>query len=72
MEFFCGCIGNKSGKGVCMRTEEMNFGCTFVKLNHVHNADPVAKRSDYFEDVSASFALNHSGPKLVGRYDNMV
>lgn len=31
-------------------------------------SDPIAKRSAYFEDVSASFAIAHGGPKLSARY----
>ena len=43
-----------------------NFSCGCVNNT---GTDPVAKRSKYFEDVSASFALNHGGPQLTARYD---
>jgi hypothetical protein len=73
MNFSCGCVGEQPASGI------YDFGlCSFSSsAAQLHGlfmfiADPVAKRTDYFEDVSASFALQHNGPKLIGRYASLL
>jgi hypothetical protein len=73
MNFSCGCVGEQPASGIC-DFELYSFSSSAAQLNglFVFMADPVAKRTDYFEDVSASFALQHNGPKLIGRYTSSL